>query len=152
MKPTRFNIRVYFLIVNEKNQLLLSDEILGGRKCTKFPGGGLEFGEGLIDCCKREALEELGQEIEVERHLYTTDFFVRSAFHSADQVVAVYYLARLTKEPDFEVSDRRFGFKEQIERAESRRWASLDDFNDDELTFVSDRTALELLKKSRTLN
>ncbi len=148
MKPSRFNIRVYFLIVNEKNQLLVSDEILRGRMCTKFPGGGLEFGEGLIECCKREALEELGQEIEVEEHLYTTDFFVRSVFHPTDQVVAVYFRARLIEEPSFVVSDQRFGFEKQVERAESRRWVSLDRFSGDELTFVSDRTALAILHKN----
>ena len=32
---------------------------------TKFPGGGMEFGEGTIDCIKRECMEEFGEEVEV---------------------------------------------------------------------------------------
>jgi len=42
---------------------------------TKFPGGGLQFGEGTIDCIKREFREELGCEIGVLKHFYTTDYF-----------------------------------------------------------------------------
>ena len=72
-----FTIRVYAIIINNKNEILLSDEFQMGMKMTKFPGGGMEFGEGTIDCLKREAIEEFGQEIEVLDHFYTTDFFNR---------------------------------------------------------------------------
>ena len=49
-----FNLRVYGILINEQNQLLVSDEYIRGMKITKFPGGGLEFGEGTRDCLKRE--------------------------------------------------------------------------------------------------
>ena len=41
------SIRVYGLLINEHRQVLVSDEYIRGQHYTKFPGGGLEFGEGL---------------------------------------------------------------------------------------------------------
>ncbi len=56
IKVTRFNIRVYILLLDERNNsVLLSDEIVDSEYITKFPGGGLEKGEGILDCLHREA-------------------------------------------------------------------------------------------------
>jgi ADP-ribose pyrophosphatase YjhB (NUDIX family) len=74
----QFNIRVYGILINEQKQLLVSDEFIRGGYYTKFPGGGLEFGEGTRDCLKREFIEELNLKIEVLDHLYTTDFYQES--------------------------------------------------------------------------
>ncbi|MFN5439619.1 MAG: NUDIX hydrolase, partial [Bacteroidota bacterium] len=41
-----FNIRVYGILISDDNQVLVSDEFIRGNYYTKFPGGGLEFGEG----------------------------------------------------------------------------------------------------------
>lgn len=82
MQESRFIIRVYGIYFDLKKGLLVSDEIIKGRKITKFPGGGLEFGEGTIECLFREMLEETGQEFDIQTHFYTTDFFVESVFDS----------------------------------------------------------------------
>ena len=71
----RFNIRVYGLLI-EDGKVLVSDELIKGKGITKFPGGGLEFGEGTIEALKREFREELDTEIHIRRHYYTTDFYV----------------------------------------------------------------------------
>jgi ADP-ribose pyrophosphatase YjhB (NUDIX family) len=76
----KFNIRVYGLLINHNQEILLSDEELNGKRFTKFPGGGLEFGEGLLEGLKREFMEECNMEIEINSHFYTTDFFVQSIF------------------------------------------------------------------------
>ena len=55
----RFNLRVYGILINDKKQVLVSDEFIRGNYYTKFPGGGLEFGEGTRDCLKREFMEEM---------------------------------------------------------------------------------------------
>ena len=60
-----FNIRVYGICINSNNQVLVADEIVRGNYLTKFPGGGLEFGEGTRDCLKREFKEEMDLEVEV---------------------------------------------------------------------------------------
>lgn len=86
-----FTIRVYGLLIHQ-GHVLVSDELIKGQRITKFPGGGLEFGEGLKDCLIREIREEIGVEAQALVHFYTTDFFQQSAFHSTPmQVVSVYY-------------------------------------------------------------
>ena len=48
-----FNLRVYGILLGENKKVLVSDEFIRGNYYTKFPGGGLEFGEGTRDCLKR---------------------------------------------------------------------------------------------------
>lgn len=90
MTATRFNIRVYGLLFHA-GSLLVSDEVLFNVHVTKFPGGGLQPGEGTLDGLKREIREELGMEAKRLKHFYTTDFFQPSAFHVEDQIVSIYY-------------------------------------------------------------
>jgi 8-oxo-dGTP diphosphatase len=90
---SRFNIRVYAIIIKD-DKVLLADEMIGDFACTKFPGGGVEYGEGLIEALKRELMEECDLQAGEADHLYTTDFFQASAFHPSDQVISVYYLVK----------------------------------------------------------
>ena len=92
-----FNIRVYGLSFNEAGELLTCREGKAYNRILKFPGGGLDYGEGLIDALKREFLEELETSITVDKHIYTTDFFQKSYF-DASQVIAVYYQVTLPKD------------------------------------------------------
>ena len=86
----RFNIRVYGIWISD-NKLLINEELIRDRIVIKFPGGGLDWGEGTIECLKREWTEELGLNIEVLSHFYTTSFFQESAFDNS-QVISIYYL------------------------------------------------------------
>ncbi|MFD2742036.1 MULTISPECIES: NUDIX domain-containing protein [Sphingobacterium] len=88
-----FNVRVYGILINQENEVLVSDEQVGNFCFTKFPGGGLEYGEGLLDALKREYLEECNLEIDIVQHLYTTDFFEKSSFNDS-QIISIYYLIR----------------------------------------------------------
>ncbi|MDE3126345.1 MAG: NUDIX domain-containing protein [Bacteroidota bacterium] len=90
-KPKKFTIRVYGLLIDSQKRILVSDEYIRGNYFTKFPGGGLELGEGTRDCLKREFLEETGISVEVQEHFYTTDFFQISAFNTIDQIISIYY-------------------------------------------------------------
>ena len=94
MSEKTFNIRTYGLLINNKNEILVVQEMIKGRNITKFPGGGLEFGEGLRDCLIREFKEELDIVIEVKSHFYTTDFFVESFFNPDQQIISVYYFVQ----------------------------------------------------------
>src|SRR5215217_6897747 len=89
----RFNIRVYGILLGEDRQVLVSDEFIRGNYYTKFPGGGLEFGEGTRECLKREFKEEMNLEVEIGDHIYTTDFFQLSAFNPGHQIISIYYYA-----------------------------------------------------------
>src|SRR3989337_3599557 len=90
----RFNVRVYGLLITEEKQVLVSDERIRGGLYTKFPGGGLEYGEGTRDCLKREFMEEMNLSVEVGDHIYTTDFFQVSAFNPSHQIISIYYFAK----------------------------------------------------------
>lgn len=88
---TRFNVRVYGLWIRADRHLLVADELIQGQRILKFPGGGLEFGEGPEDGIRREWAEEVGVPIRQLAHFYTTAFFQRSAYNPADQLLSIYY-------------------------------------------------------------
>ncbi len=146
-KINRFAIRVYALILNEKNEVLLSDEFQLGMHMTKFPGGGLQFGEGTIDCLKRETMEEFGQEIEVKGHFYTTDYFQQAIFYEDHQLISIYYFAQFPSPLKFKVSLRAFDFDKDENGQQSFRWANIAKLNENEITFPVDKKVLQLLKQ-----
>lgn len=156
MNITRFNIRVYILLLDEdQNNILLSDEIVDGGYYTKFPGGGLEYGEGILDCLHREALEEFGQDVEVVRQFYTSEIFQRSRFVPQDQIICVYYECLLPLDrkgrrlPRFRVTERPCDFVEHREREESFRWRRLDKIEPEEMSLPLDRVVLSRLLAER---
>lgn len=141
----RFIIRVYGLLINDAAQILLSDEYAMKMRMTKFPGGGMEFGEGPEDCIKREAIEELGQEIEILEHFYTTGFFQKAMFFEDHQLISIYYRIRLKEPPVFRISESAFDFSCK-DCQQSFRWASIRHLTEGDLTFPVDRHVLGLLK------
>jgi ADP-ribose pyrophosphatase YjhB (NUDIX family) len=145
-----FNIRVYALIINSNNQILLSDEFQLGMKMTKFPGGGLEFGEGTIDCLKREAREEFNQEIEILEHFYTLDYFQPAMFYSNYQLISIYYKAQLKEPLNFETSSQPFDFEEMKNGNISFRWKSLNRITENDLTLPVDKKVAEMIRRERT--
>jgi len=142
-----FNIRVYALIMNDVGEVLLSDEYVLDRKMTKFPGGGMHFGEGPADCIRREAMEEFGQEIEILEHFYTTDFFQQALFYKDHQLISIYYRARFMDPPRFRISDRPFDFPAMENGSQSFRWSNISKLTKEDLSFPIDKHVLGLLKK-----
>lgn len=145
-----FNIRVYGILMNDKKQVLVSDEYMHGSFMTKFCGGGLQFGEGMIDCLKREFMEEMRLSVTVREHIYTTDFFQRSVFNPSQQVVSIYYRVEADL-PDLPCSEQAQTYtKEEIENAtelEKFRLVEWDDFSSEILTFPIDKIVADLIKK-----
>ncbi len=140
----QYNIRVYGILLNHKKEVLVSDEYRMGMYMTKFPGGGLEKGEGLLDALKREWKEELNAEIEVVSHFYTTDFYVKSAFNNS-QLLSVYYLVNLISSPEIPISQKQFNFEES-EGAQSFRWIAVQKLEENNFTFPIDKRVALLLK------
>jgi len=58
-------------VINDKNKYLLTKRRSPKREWNKwqFPGGGLEFGENIEDCLKREIKEETGLEINIVKFI-----------------------------------------------------------------------------------
>jgi 8-oxo-dGTP pyrophosphatase MutT (NUDIX family) len=142
----KYVIRVYALILNENREVLLSDEFVMDMKMTKFPGGGMEYGEGTLDCLQREAAEEFGQGLTNIRHFYTTDYYQKALFYEDHQLLSIYYLADFSEKISFPVSGKPFNFPALENGAQSFRWAALDKLEEKELTFPIDRLVLGKLK------
>ena len=130
----------------QNDSVLVSDEYIKGNKLTKFPGGGLEFGEGTKDCLKREFKEELDLDIEVLDHLYTTDFFVASAFHSNSQVISIYYMVKAKSKLTFKISETAHNYDKK-EGAQALRWIDVKQLKESDLTLIIDKRVGELLIK-----
>ncbi|MGI8600872.1 MAG: NUDIX domain-containing protein [Chitinophagaceae bacterium] len=150
-----FNVRVYGILMNDDKQVLVSDELIKGNYYTKFPGGGLEFGEGTRQCLEREFWEELKLKVSIEDHIYTTDFFQLSAFHPGHQVISIYYLVkalepiaqRLGKEA-FEFDEDQMIIYNQYDEIETFRFIEWDNLNEESVTLPIDKVVVQLLKNN----
>jgi 8-oxo-dGTP diphosphatase len=131
----KFNIRVYGLLLNDKNEILVLDETRNDYSFTKFPGGGLEWGEGVTDCLTREFKEELAVDIQVGEMFYMTEHFVQSAFNDQDQLISIYY---------------RVYTKDQIVQqhtTEVPRWVYIPTLDVETVTFPIDKLVVLKIKK-----
>lgn len=146
-----FNVRVYGLLINQNNEVLVSDEEEYGFRFSKFPGGGLELGEGLIDGLKREFVEECEAEINVLSHFYTTDFYEKSSFNDS-QVISVYYLVKEKAPLKLAFKAKIYDFDGKGEILQAFRWVKIEDLAIDEITFKTDKTVAELLKDQYSVN
>lgn len=100
----KINVRVYGACIKDGKILILFEEF-AHKKLVKLPGGGLELGEGLIECLRREFMEELNLEIENVQHFYTQEDFVQSMFRPSDQLLTVYYTADISNENQLKIKD-----------------------------------------------
>ena len=147
--PETFIVRVYGIILNDKREVLLTDEFQLDTKMTKFPGGGLQYGEGSIDCLRREFREECnGQELKDIRHFYTTDFFQKAFFFERQQLVSIYYLATLETPLRFRISEKPFDFEKMENGSQSFRWVKLNQLKTGDLSFPIDKFVADKLKSA----
>jgi len=148
-----FNIRVYGILINDNNEVLVSDELIKGNHYTKFCGGGLEIGEGTINCLVREFKEEMNLEIEVISHLYTTDFYQKSIFNPNHQLISIYYLVK-AMEPisvpirtsAFEFDEEQMSQYEKTKQIESFRFIKWNEFSAEVMTLPIDKIAAKMVK------
>lgn len=150
---SNFTIRVYGILLDEHKRILVSDEFIRGKYYTKFPGGGLEFGEGTRDCLQREFKEETGLEVTVGKHIYTTDFFQMSAFKKTDQIISIYYFVHAKNIASLKTSDIPFDFSEEhkIHKTpvpESFRFIDCENFNEESVTLPIDKIVAKILKET----
>ena len=147
-----FNIRVYGLLFDDQQRLLVTDEFIRGNYFTKLPGGGLEIGEGTRDCLKREFMEEAGLEVEVGDHIYTTDFFQISAFNNKDQIISIYYHVTPKGPVNIQTNSAPFQFQpHQIAdpngESEVFRWIEWDVLNEEQMSLPIDKVVIRMIKE-----
>lgn len=141
-----FTIRVYG-ILQHQGRILVSDELIKGRRVTKFPGGGLEFGEGLKDGLIREIQEEIGVEAMDLVHFYTTDFFQQSTFHERPmQVLSVYYTFRVAYLEALPIVAEPFLGVEEDPDQEVFRWLDLATSRAEDFSLPIDRVVWGMLR------
>ncbi len=150
--PERFNIRVYGILIDDQNRILVSDEYIRGNYFTKFPGGGLELGEGTKDCLIREFMEETGLVVSINKHLYTTDFYQQSAFRSSDQIISIFYTVSCADLSGLKTSSIPFDLSETITSdptaaGESFRWVECEAFSSETVHLPIDKIVADLLIK-----
>jgi len=123
----RFNVRVYGLMVNDYGEVLVADEqFKSGTRATKFPGGGLELGEGTREGLQREFLEETGIEVVIGEHFYTTDYFQPSFYDEHSQLISIYYLVSSPQWRNIPIAAKPFDFEVALgQEVESFRWVTL---------------------------
>jgi len=150
-----FNLRVYGILFGENKKVLVSDEFIRGNYYTKFPGGGLEFGEGTRDCLKREFKEEMDLEVKITGHIYTTDFFQMSAFNPEHQIISIYYFAEPMEPIIAPLRDNPFDFDEKqmnIYKAtgetETFRFIEWKDFSEESVTLPIDKVVAGIVKEN----
>lgn len=132
-----FNVRVYGLMEND-GKLLIIKEPFAGNIIYKFPGGGLEYGEGLKECLIREFNEELNLEIEVLDHIYTQDYFLASQFDSSEQIIMIYYRVKALNLSEIKVLDQDI---------QDLIWKDLTELSPKDLTLETDQLVVSMLLK-----
>lgn len=152
-----FNVRVYGILTDSQQRVLVADEFIRGAYITKFPGGGLEFGEGTRECLKREFMEETGLDVTIGAHIYTTDFFQISAFNNRDQVICIYYFVIAAEPLQLEIKTQPFDFApHQVAdpngESEVFRWIPWHEFSADSVTLPIDKVVARLLKHDETVD
>jgi len=145
-----FNVRVYGILLDDNQRLLVSDEFIRGNYITKLPGGGLEIGEGTRDGLAREFMEEANIEVHVGDHFYTTDFFQISAFNHKDQIISIYYLVYTADTSIIQTKEKAFDFlPEQVAdsngTAEHLRWIPFSELSEELMTLPIDKVAIKML-------
>jgi 8-oxo-dGTP diphosphatase len=145
MQVTNFNLRVYGLLIQE-GKVLITHEHRAGMVMTKFPGGGLEKGEGLADGLKREFMEELNLEVDVRGIFYVNEFLQISAFNPKDQLISFYFYVK-TEIDNYLISS---GSIDKLNPDDQIfEWVSIDKLGEIEFTFPIDREVVKRILASR---
>lgn len=149
---SKFNVRVYGILLSDSKQVLVSDEYIRGKYYTKFPGGGLEFGEGTRACLQREFKEEMNLDVSIGEHIYTTDIFQMSAFTPEHQIIAVYYFAKALqpitvplRTMEFDFDEQQLELYKQTQQIETFRFINWENFTAGGITLPIDKIVASLL-------
>ena len=134
-----FNLRSYGILI-EDSKVLLSKEWYPHfpEGMIKFPGGGVQLGEGVADAVKREFMEELQMPVSVHKVFYVPHGFLKSHFDNT-QIVSFYWnVERLggqvpLNSPREILTDRGTPGRQKF------MWVSLQDFDPLKMTFPFDK-------------
>lgn len=141
----KYNLRVYGIIINSNNEVLVSDERRYGVSMTKFPGGGLNWGEGHKETLVREIKEEMNLDAEIGEFFYVNDFFQSSAYREEDQLFSFYYRVLKVDFDAIPISNHSYPLSEEGEKF---RWVSISKLSEEMFTFPIDKVVSLLIAKT----
>lgn len=136
MGTHKINVRVYAICIKYAEILVLFEKY-AGEDLVKLPGGGLEYGEGTMECLHRELKEELNLRVKNVEHFYTQEAFLKSKFNENEQLLTIYYLAEIEDETELKI------LEPSIEKVE---WKSLK-LSENPFVLPVDRLVFEKLKE-----
>ena len=151
------SVRVYGILMDRDNRVLVSDEFIRGDYFTKFPGGGLEIGEGTRDCLKREFKEETNLDVVIGDHIYTTDFYQVSAFNKDHQILSIYYWVHASEPILLQTKTKLFDFlPEQVAditaSCEVFRWIEWNNLSEETVSLPIDKIVVKMIKEMNNGN
>ena len=135
--------RVYGFLINNSKQVLVSAERFNGIPLIKFPGGGVEWGEGLQEALMREFKEELKISIGVKENIYFNDFPVESAIDKRYQVQAFFYLVEPLEPMRFSTV---LSLKPPEKNTENFIWVDLKNLSEVSFTYEIEKEAAKALR------
>ena len=121
---TRITTRV---IVYDEDKILLCRN--HGQHFWYPGGGGLEDNEDLIQCCKREVLEETNQEIEVLDLMYIQEYYLQE---EKKRNIELFFLAKPKKQIQ-ENQDHKDTDTDDRPKVVENRWFSQADIEKDNI-------------------
>jgi len=99
-------------------------------------------------------LDRMNLHVAIGEHIYTTDFFVESAFNVAKQILAIYYFATALEPIKVPLRTVPFDFDEgqlkiysELEQTETFRFINWDDFSADSVTLPIDKIVASWIKE-----
>jgi ADP-ribose pyrophosphatase YjhB (NUDIX family)/GNAT superfamily N-acetyltransferase len=104
-------------IIIESGKLLVSREEVSDY--WMLPGGGLENGETLSDCCVREVLEETGYAVET-----TSEFLIINEYYGEYKYISHYFLCKVIGQGEQKLTETK------KERGLVPKWLDIKDFLD----------------------
>tara|TARA_B100001063_G_scaffold45048_1_gene38763 strand:+ start:2966 stop:3418 length:453 start_codon:yes stop_codon:yes gene_type:complete len=135
--------RVYGFLINNSKQVLVSAERFNGIPLIKFPGGGVEWGEGLQEALIREFKEELKISIGVKENIYFNDFPVESVIDKRYQVQAFFYHVEPLEPMRFSTV---LSLKPPEKNTENFIWVDLKNLSEELFTYEIEKEAVKALR------
>nr|WP_180320526.1 NUDIX domain-containing protein [Shouchella patagoniensis] len=108
------------VVLTKKSKVALIKRELRNETYYVFPGGGVEEGESLEEAARREAFEELGVHVNLNKCIATIDFNGKQYFFSATIQAGIFGTGQ---GEEFVYSDRNKGTYEPV-------WLEIDQLRD----------------------
>lgn len=107
MDDKKLRVGVYGVLIKE-NMVLMTRTKSGSRWIYNFPGGGIDFDEGLCEALVRECKEELDADVIVRNEIYTTKKLYTHSDFPNYYMFNLYYMIDLKNKKIIDAADTKW--------------------------------------------